>query len=169
MRAIITVVLLTIAFSINGKAQDSLKTKRSHSWWNESFPRPPKASPKAGLLPLIHVYKNKFVNAKGDTILFRGVSIADPDKIDGQGMWNKQLFEEVKKLGTMLVRIPVHPAAWRERTPIQYVTLLDSAASWCTDLGMYIIIDWHSIGNLKMELFQDPMYNTTQKETYEFW
>jgi aryl-phospho-beta-D-glucosidase BglC (GH1 family) len=34
---------------------------------------------------------------------------------------------------------------------------------------MYVIIDWHSIGNLKMELFQDPMYNTTQKETFEFW
>ena len=75
----------------------------------------------------------------------------------------------MKKLGSMLVRIPVHPVAWRERTPAQYMTLLDSAASWCTDLGMYIIIDWHSIGNLKMELFQDPMYNTTQKETYEFW
>ena len=34
---------------------------------------------------------------------------------------------------------------------------------------MYVIIDWHSIGNLKMELFQNPMYDTTQRETYEFW
>jgi len=69
----------------------------------------------------------------------------------------------------MLVRIPVHPVAWRERTPAKYLQLLDQAVEWCTDLGMYIIIDWHSIGNLKMELFQDPMYNTTQKETFEFW
>jgi len=30
-------------------------------------------------------------------------------------------------------------------------------------------IDWHSIGNLEMELFQDPMYNTTKRETFEFW
>jgi hypothetical protein len=169
MRAILSLVVMIIAFSLNGKSQDSLRQKRLHSWWNESFPPPPKPSAKGNLLPMIHVYKNKFVNARGDTILFRGVSIADPDKIDGQGMWSKQLFEEVKKLGSMLVRIPVHPVAWRARTPTQYMTLLDSAASWCTDLGMYIIIDWHSIGNLKMELFQDPMYNTTQKETYEFW
>ncbi len=69
----------------------------------------------------------------------------------------------------MLVRVPVHPVAWRERTPARYLQLLDSAVEWCTDLGMYIIIDWHTIGNLKMELFQDPMYNTTQKETHEFW
>ena len=69
----------------------------------------------------------------------------------------------------MLVRIPVHPVAWRERTPANYLVLLDSAVSWCTDLGLYIDIDWHSIGNLEMELFQDPMYNTSKQETYEFW
>lgn len=34
---------------------------------------------------------------------------------------------------------------------------------------MYIDIDWHSIGNLKTELFQDPMYDTTMKETFTFW
>jgi hypothetical protein len=141
----------------------------NHAWWNDPPPPQPKKNPKAKSLPLIHVYKNKFVNAKGDTILFRGLSISDPDKIERQGHWNKHHFEKVKELGTMLVRIPVHPIAWRERTPVKYFQLLDSAVEWCTDLGMYIIIDWHSIGNLKMELFQDPMYNTSQKETYEFW
>jgi hypothetical protein len=50
-----------------------------------------------------------------------------------------------------------------ERGAAKYLQLLDQAADWCTDLGMYII-DWHSIGNLKVELFQDPMYNTTQKK-----
>ena len=47
--------------------------------------------------------------------------------------------------------------------------LLDQAVEWCTELGIYVDIDWHSIGNLKMELFQDPMYDTTQKETFQFW
>lgn len=69
----------------------------------------------------------------------------------------------------MIVRIPVHPVAWRERTPEKYLELLDQAVEWCTDLGMYIMIDWHSIGNLGMELFQDPMYNTSKQETYQFW
>ena len=49
--------------------------------------------PKAKLLSLIKVKGNKFINAKGDTVLFRGVSIADPDKIEHEGHWNKQLFE----------------------------------------------------------------------------
>src|SRR6476661_8143195 len=134
MRIILFAFFLVNILFVTVRAQDTSKTKRAHAWWNEPPPPRSKPSPKAGMLPLVHVYKNKFVNAKGDTILFRGVSIADPDKIDGQGMWNKQLFEEVRKLGTMLVRIPVHPAAWRERGHVQYLQLLDSAASWCTDL-----------------------------------
>ncbi len=126
-------------------------------------------NPNAKLLSLISVKGNRFIDSNGNTILFRGVSIADPDKIEHEGHWNKTLFENVKNMGTMLVRIPVHPVAWRERTPTNYLTLLDSAVGWCTNLGLYIDIDWHSIGNLEMELFQDPMYNTTLKETYEFW
>jgi endoglucanase len=163
----VTVFLLVAFASQLVRAQDS--AKKYHAWWNEYFPRPSGKNAKAKLLPLLHVYKNRFVNEKGDTIFFRGLSIADPDKIEHQDHWNRELFEEVRNMGATLVRIPVHPIAWRERTPVKYLQLLDSAASWCTDLGMYMDIDWHSIGNLKMELFQDPMYNTTQKETYEFW
>ncbi len=138
--------------------------------WFQGSPRQSfKANPKVKILPRVSVKANKFVNPKGDTILFRGVSISDPDKIERQGHWNKEHFEKVKELGAMIVRIPVHPAAWRERTPEKYLELLDQAAEWCTDLGMYIIIDWHSIGNLGMELFQDPMYNTSKPETYQFW
>jgi len=120
-------------------------------------------------MPLVQVHGNKFVTETGDTLLFRGLSISDPDKIEHEGRWNKNHFEKVKDMGAMLVRIPVHPVAWRERTPEKYLELLDQAVEWCTDLKMYIIIDWHSIGNLNMELFQNPMYDTTKKETYEFW
>ncbi|HEX4849385.1 MAG TPA: cellulase family glycosylhydrolase, partial [Puia sp.] len=164
----LTLLIFVFGFVASATAQDSTK-KSIHYWWNEGYPPPPAKNPKAKLLPLIRVYKNRFVNSKGDTLLFRGLSISDPDKIEHQGHWNKNHFQKIKDLGTMLVRIPVHPVAWRERTAVKYLQLLDQAVEWCTALGMYIIIDWHSIGNLKMELFQDPMYNTSQKETFEFW
>ncbi|HEY7090738.1 MAG TPA: cellulase family glycosylhydrolase, partial [Tepidisphaeraceae bacterium] len=139
-------------------------------WWNQpSRPPRPFSQTDAKRLPLIRVEGNHFVDPQGQTVLFRGVSISDPDKIEGQGHWNRQHFEHVKEFGATLVRIPVHPIAWRERTPEKYLELLDQAIGWCTELGMYVIIDWHSIGNLKMELFQNPMYNTTQRETAEFW
>ena len=34
---------------------------------------------------------------------------------------------------------------------------------------MYVVVDWHSIGNLRTELFQAPIYETTRRETFAFW
>ena len=139
--------------------------------WNNNFDRGHRQvdNPNAKKLSLIEVKGKRFVNASGDTILFRGVAIGDPDKIEQEGRWNKNLFGHVKEYGATLVRVPVHPVPWRMRSPVKYLQLLDQAVDWCTELGMYVIIDWHSIGNLGMELFQDPIYYTTRQETYEFW
>lgn len=163
-RVSFAIILMFTAFCIQ-----NLEAQESRPWFQDGPFRFPAPNPKARLLPLIKVEGNKFVNSKGDTILFRGLSISDPDKIERQGHWNKSHFEKVKEMGTMIVRIPVHPVAWRERTPEKYLKLLDQAVEWCTDLAMYVIIDWHSIGNLGMELFQNPMYNTSKQETYQFW
>ncbi|MES1192217.1 MAG: glycoside hydrolase family 5 protein [Steroidobacter sp.] len=140
----------------------------SSGWWNESWTAPP-PNPRAKVLPLISVQGNHFVKAGVGPILFRGVSVADPDKLISQGHWNRELFAAVKDMGANLVRIPVHPVSWRIHGDKGSIALLDQAVDWCTDLGLYVIIDWHSIGNLKSGLYQDPMYVTTQQETFQFW
>jgi endoglucanase len=145
------------------------ETERTHWWWKENPRHRPFESVNAKKLPLISVKGNRFADSQGKSVLLRGVAIADPDKLEGQGHWKRELFLKVKEFGAAVVRIPVHPVAWRERTPDQYLLLLDQAVDWCSELNLYAIIDWHSIGNLKMELFQNPMYNTSMKETLEFW
>jgi hypothetical protein len=140
-----------------------------HAWWHDRFPGNPLNSPNSKKLPLISVRGNKFVDPQGTPVLFRGLAISDPDKLESQGHWNKEYFVRVQEMGARLVRIPVHPVAWRGRTPAKYLLLLDQAVEWCTDLGMYVMIDWQSIGNLETEQFQDPMYDTTKKETFDFW
>jgi endoglucanase len=157
-------------FAQNPESTASTNTqKRVHAWWRDSVPgvRPYRTDSKK--LPLISVQGNKFVGPEGNAVLFRGVSISDPDKIEMQGHWNKEHFVKVKELGAKVVRIPVHPVAWRERTPGEYVKLLDQAVGWCTELGMYVMLDWHTIGNLETGVFQDPMYETSKPETYNFW
>ena len=149
-------------------AQEQKETDYN-AWWDEAYRLPPEKDPMTSKMPLIRVEGNRFVNSNGDTLLIRGLAISDPDKVEKQGQWHKHHFEQVKEMGATICRIPVHPIAWRERTPDGYLELLDQAVRWCTELELYIILDWHSIGNLGMELFQHPMYNTTQKETYEFW
>jgi endoglucanase len=149
--------------------QETALKKEHDQWWQGGFWRWPRRNPLAKKLPLIQVKGNKFVNTNGDTILFRGLAISDPDKLENQGHWSKAHFKKVKEMGATLVRIPIHPISWRNRTPNKYLKLLDQVVEWCTELEMYVILDWHSIGNLGKELFQHRMYDTTKKETYEFW
>ena len=138
-------------------------------WWAAGRWKMPEPSPKAGVLPRIAVKGNHFVDPAGAPVLLRGLAIADPDKVAGQGRWNPALFAAVKAMGANVVRIPVHPVAWRSRTPAGYFELLDQAVDWCTDLGLYVVIDWHSIGNLHSGVFQAPMYDTSAAETLNFW
>lgn len=162
---------LLFAFAVGIVAAAETSPSLTRKWWQQSDGswRRPEANPKAKVLPLVSVRGNKFVNPAGETLLFRGLSVADPDKLAGQGRWNRELFVAAKDLGANLVRLPVHPIAWRERTPKEYLLLLDQAVEWCTDLGIYLIIDWHSIGNLKAGMFQAPMYETSMPESLAFW
>lgn len=120
-------------------------------------------------LSRISVKGNKFVTASGEPIVFHGLNIADPDKLEKEGRWDKRIFEEMKSWGANLVRFPVHPRAWQSRGEEEYLKLLDKGVAMAEEQGMYVIIDWHSIGNLKNEMFMNKGYDTTIKETYHFW
>jgi len=112
---------------------------------------------------------NRFVNESGETVIFRGVNIRDPHNLEMDGHWTRSHFEEAKQWGANVIRLPVHPRAWRARGGDNYLLLLDQAVRWANELGLYLIIDWHSIGNLKEEKFQHNMYVTTFEETKDFW
>jgi hypothetical protein len=130
-----------------------------------------------GCLPLsaqnkvskISVSGNQFVKEDGSKHIFRGLNTSDPERLDTMGRWNEVYFDEMKKWGANVVRFPVHPTAWRRQGKKRYLQLLDKGVKWAAERDMYVIIDWHSIGNLKNEMYQHDMYETTQKETFEFW
>lgn len=117
----------------------------------------------------IKVRGRHFVGENGNEIVFKGLAISDPDKISNDGHWDKKHFETIKSWGVNLVRIPIHPARVDKRGLNKYLELLDEAVMWCGDLEMYIIIDWHSIGNLKSGKFESAEYETTVNDTKKFW
>lgn len=119
-------------------------------------------------LPLVTVSGNRFM-AAGKPIIFRGLDASDPDKLEKDGHWNREYFAQAKSWGANIIRFPVHPRAWRSRGKEAYLKLLDEGVRWATELGLYVNIDWHSIGNLRTEMYQSAGYETTRKETYEFW
>jgi len=77
----------------NIQAQQDQAEKKSDEWWAAGHWQRPKPNPQAKLLSLIQVKGNKFINSKGDTVLLRGLTISDPDKLESQGYWNKKHFE----------------------------------------------------------------------------
>jgi aryl-phospho-beta-D-glucosidase BglC (GH1 family) len=123
----------------------------------------------ANKLSLISVKKNEFIDENGNAFVFKGMSIADPDKLLDEGRWDKRVFDELKRWGVNTVRLPVHPRAWRKQGVDNYLALLDQAIIWANERNMYVIIDWHSIGDLAKGLFQRDIYETTLDETLSFW
>jgi len=120
-------------------------------------------------LSRIQVQGNQFVDGRGQTIVLRGLNTSDPDNLANEGHWNKAYFQEMKNWGATVVRFPIHPTAWKKRGKKDYLRLLDKGVKWATELGMYVIMDWHSIGNLKEEKYQAPMYQTDRNQTLKFW
>ncbi|MCR6650699.1 MAG: glycoside hydrolase family 5 protein [Cellvibrionaceae bacterium] len=137
-------------------------------WWNTPYPKVFDAS---SLKPqsFIAVKGNSFVTEDGKSFIFRGVSIADPGKLSMEKRWNKGLFEEVHRWGANTIRLPIHPLSWRKHGSEWFFARIDEAARWANALDMYLIIDWHSMGNLETEMYQHVMYETTQRETADFW
>ncbi|MFP4282730.1 MAG: glycoside hydrolase family 5 protein [Verrucomicrobiota bacterium] len=120
-------------------------------------------------LPEIAVDGNRFVTPDGETVIFRGVSVPDPADLVRRERWNRAFFEEVRNWGANLVRLPVHPAEWRETGTDEYLAMIDQAVEWCGDLGMYLIIDWHTIGNILTGVYHRDVYLTSKDETFRFW
>jgi endoglucanase len=119
-------------------------------------------------LPRVRVEGNRFV-VNDSMIVFRGLNASDPEKLERDGHWNQEYFNVIKNWGANLVRFPVHPAAWRRQGKEAYFGLLDRGVQYAEKAGLYVVIDWHSIGNLCTEKFQAAMYETTRAETSEFW
>lgn len=143
--------------------------ENSSGWWNQTNIPAFDAKQIKQQLPLIKVKGNQFVTEAGKEIIFRGVNIADPDKIQRDKRLSKAHFEVIKEWGANVIRVPVHPSAWRKQGKKNYLAMLDQIVVWANDLGIYVILDWHSIGNLKSEMFQNNSYYTTRGETFDFW
>ena len=117
----------------------------------------------------VKVQGNKFIGPDGKELVFRGLCFSDPVKLVRDGQWNERYFAEAADWGANVVRFAVHPSNLNDMGWEETFTAMDQGIAWAKQYGMYVIMDWHSIGNLKDELYTSPMYNTTKAETFKFW
>lgn len=125
----------------------------------------------------ISVQGNHFVNEYGKPIVFYGLATSDPAVLDQGGHWKAPYFDAVKSWHANAIRFAVHPAYWRKTGSTNYLHLLDQGVRWAAERGMYVVIDWHSMGNLARGKFwlqpsetpETCHYTTTREETFAFW
>ena len=113
----------------------------------------------------VKVEGNKFVDPQGHEIVFRGLCFSDPVKLIGDGQWNERYFAEAADWGANIVRFAVHPSNLNAMGWDATFEAMDKGIEWAKKYGMYVIMDWHSIGNLKDAKFTNPMYNTDLEES----
>lgn len=126
-------------------------------------------SQKQEALEAIHVEGNKFVNESGQTVVFKGLCLADPVKLVKDGQWSDRIFAEAQEWGSNIVRFAVHPANINEMGWDETFAAIDAGIELAKLHEQYVILDWHSIGSLCEEKYQADMYNTTIEETFKFW
>lgn len=170
-RALTSIVVVVTALALLPGSQSVAGSTAGGTgdWWNVPYPEPFDSSKVTRAPSFIRVEGNRFVDEAGTTRIFHGVNISDPDKLEKDGHWNRAHFQVIKDWGADIVRVPVHPVAWKGRGKDAYFELLDQAVVWASEVGLYLIIEWHGIGNLKTGVFQHPMHETTRQETYNFW
>jgi len=120
-------------------------------------------------LPALKVSGNVFTNDQGEIVRLEGVSFADPDKLERDGQWDIRIFQEAKSWGCNVIRLPIHPYTWRYRRADAYLELLDQGIEWATETGLYVILDWHAIGNMVENAFPHFDYATSYDEMVEVW
>ncbi|MDO8121279.1 cellulase family glycosylhydrolase [Isoptericola sp. b490] len=103
-------------------------------------------------------------------LVLRGVMIRDPYVLEQDGELGPDLFADIAATGANVVRIPVHPQWWREDDEYLW-RYLEPAVRWAGDAGLYAIVDWHSIGNVRTGTApHDPeLYSHTWDLTVDFW
>jgi endoglucanase len=125
----------------------------------------------SGIGPL-RVEGNKIKDQDGSDVVLAGLNICIPSALIRAGRWDEAYFKELASWGARLVRVPIDPGSYREAGRDGTFLVLDEAIAWAKKYGMYVIIDWHSVGNPLSGVFQ-PEYGegmrTTLEETKEFW
>lgn len=117
--------------------------------------RPSSAAKK---LSALSVKGTKIVNASGKTVMLKGVSTHGiawfPQYV------NKDCFKSFQKMGANTIRLAFYsdPSAGYNKNLYQKV---DEGVKAATELGMYVIIDWH--------ILSDGNPKTNEKKAKEFF
>ncbi len=97
--------------------------------------------------PRLSVRDNLILDPATKPVQLYGLMPPDPDRLAKKGRFHRQLFDELKKAAANVIRVPVNIEQWVRDEDYLWRNL-DPSVTWAGEAGLYIIIDWHYIGNI---------------------
>lgn len=98
-------------------------------------------------LPPLDVRGPELRTPDGEVVTLRGVMVPDPSVLDSRGRFSRDLVRDVAATGATVLRVPVHPGWWAD-DPDYLWRYLEPLVRWAGEEGLYVILDWHVIGNV---------------------
>jgi endoglucanase len=129
------------------------------------------APPTGARFPLALTARgNRLEDPDGKPVRLRGLMPPDSATLERKGQFQAETFARMRALGANVVRLPVFPEDW-SKDPDYLWRYLDKAATWSGENGLYLIIDWHYIGNMASgEGPKMPQLSTPANQvTLAFW
>lgn len=119
---------------------------------------------------LLKVSENHIFNTDGHEIILKGVMTPDPAVLERRDKFDKEFFQGIQKINANVIRIPVHPEEWVKDKDYLW-RYLAPIVNWAGEMNMYVIIDWHYIGNVATGAGSEmPDIDREPKAlTLEFW
>jgi endoglucanase len=115
--------------------------------------------------------------AGGTAVMLRGVAVGDPI-LARQGRPESDYERIAHDWHANVVRISIHPSVWKEKPHGEVLDALQKDIDAALGNGMYVILDWHTIGwpdgyyeKIEKEWTDDPadLYDSNFKLAEEFW
>lgn len=137
--AVVVLVLLGVAALIAGRGgQFTIQLPVRHTATFDS----------SGIdLPPLTTRGSQLRTADGDVVELRGVMVPDPARLAADGRFERDLVRDVAAAGANVLRVPVHPGNWADDGDYLW-RYLDPIARWAGEEGLYVILDWHVIGDV---------------------
>ena len=97
--------------------------------------------------PSLLVEGNCIIAPDGSPLILRGVMPPDPAALDEAGEFTRVYYASIAERGANVIRVAVHPERWVKDSAYS-ARYLEPIIAWAQELDLYVIIDWHYIGNV---------------------
>ncbi|MGE5222328.1 MAG: glycoside hydrolase family 5 protein [Omnitrophica WOR_2 bacterium] len=120
--------------------------------------------------PRLYVQDNRLVQPDGASVLLKGLMAPGPIILHDKGRFTPAFYHQMRLTGANVIRIPVEPTVWALNKEFLWRDL-DPAVAWAGEQGLYVVIDWHMVGNIETgEIAGMPGKGSYPKElTFQFW